>query len=235
MLGPDTPPALTYPRFLSGDTDWALACAAGADAAYLPPETPDVPEDWGTLDPSLLSEVYTGADGRVLTLPDGCASEPYVTTGTTRAESDTDAVDRLRRQGRTLLADDAAQRRAVLSPGAPRLGLDTDAVAGGQVSSARRDGLDAVVDVSVSGSSLLVLPISHDPGWRAEVDGEALETYRVDVNRLAVVVPEGDHEVRVSYRPTAWRPSVVLSLAALLAVALLLVPMGRRPRRKASA
>lgn len=113
VLGPDTPPALTHPRFLSGDTDWALACAASADAAYVPPATPDEPEDWGTLDPSLLSEIYTGADGRVLTLPDGCASVPHVTTETTRAESDTDAVERLRRQARTLFAD-AAQRRAVL-------------------------------------------------------------------------------------------------------------------------
>lgn len=43
------------------------------------------------------------------------------------------------------------------------------------------------------------------PGWTATVDGAPAQLTRADVALMAVWVPEGDHDVVLTFRPTAWR------------------------------
>ncbi|WP_275745071.1 YfhO family protein [Nocardioides sp. YIM 152315] len=232
VLGPGVPPSLSYPRFPTGAVDWPLACRLGTDAALLPPTTPDVAEDWGSLDPERsLTEVYSGPDGRVLSLPEACASTPYVATSIVRKSGDGAAFDALRDQGRrTLRGNQERAWRTVVPAHAPDLDVDEDAT--GEVTTAVRDGLDAVVDVRATGRVLVVLPISHDAGWQATIDGTDAPIRRVDFNRVGVVVGEGEHEVRLSYRPAGWTPGLVLTGLGLLAcVALMAGGLVRGSRR----
>jgi hypothetical protein len=68
--------------------------------------------------------------------------------------------------------------------------------------------------------AILVLSENHYPGWRAYVDGQSVEVMRVDYNLRGVVVPAGNHLVKLVYRPK----SVLLGLAiSLLALTLLLL------------
>ena len=63
--------------------------------------------------------------------------------------------------------------------------------------------------------AILVLSENHYPGWRAYVDGGAVETLRVDYNLRGVVVPAGNHIVSFVYRPKSVLAGLVISLLAL--------------------
>ena len=76
------------------------------------------------------------------------------------------------------------------------------------------------IDVSTraDGPAILVLSENHYPGWRAYLDGRAVETLRVDYNLRGVALPAGQHLVEFAYRPK----SVLIGMAmSLFAIALL--------------
>ncbi|HEX8355273.1 MAG TPA: YfhO family protein, partial [Pyrinomonadaceae bacterium] len=80
--------------------------------------------------------------------------------------------------------------------------------------------------------SLLVLAENHYPGWRAYLDGRAVEVLRVNYALRGVRVPAGEHEVSFRYRPASALAGLAVSL--LTAAALLLwwrrrLPEGRLP------
>jgi hypothetical protein len=82
------------------------------------------------------------------------------------------------------------------------------------------------VDVESAGGGLLVLRRSYHPIYRARAGGELLDTQPVDLVLLGVTVPPGAHRVTVAIdgRPEAIAGAV--SLAVLLAAAVVL--LGRR-------
>jgi hypothetical protein len=69
-------------------------------------------------------------------------------------------------------------------------------------------------------TSILVLSENHYSGWRASVDGRAVETMRVDYNLRGVLLPPGDHQVRFVYHPKSVYLGLMISLftAAVLAL-----------------
>jgi hypothetical protein len=75
----------------------------------------------------------------------------------------------------------------------------------------------------------LFVSIRDDSGWRATVDGAETEIRRGNLAFPVVRVPAGKHDVRLVYRPTAWRVGAVLAAVSLLGAAVLLVAT-RRPR-----
>lgn len=75
----------------------------------------------------------------------------------------------------------------------------------------------------------LFISIRDDSGWRATVDGAETEIRRGNLAFPVVRVPAGKHDVRLVYRPTAWRVGAVLAAVSLLGAAVLLVAT-RRPR-----
>ncbi len=79
--------------------------------------------------------------------------------------------------------------------------------------------------------ALLVLRDSWYPGWRATVDGVRVPIYRANGCFRAVVVPEGDHDVRFIYRP--WL--VYLSGAVSFIAMLLLFGLALAGRRRVGA
>lgn len=61
--------------------------------------------------------------------------------------------------------------------------------------------------------SFLLLKDAYYPGWQAAVNGEPVEVVATNVLFRGVPVPAGESEVIFSYRPTAWRTGLRLSLA----------------------
>jgi uncharacterized membrane protein YfhO len=82
-------------------------------------------------------------------------------------------------------------------------------------------------------AGLLVLADTYYPGWKAEVDGEEVPVERVDYLLRGVPVPAGAHTVVFRYEPLSWTIGWVVSLLALLGLAVALVAGGRRRRATA--
>lgn len=63
--------------------------------------------------------------------------------------------------------------------------------------------------------SILVLADNHYPGWRAYVDGQAVNVIRVDYNLRGVLVTPGTHVITFVYRPKSALIGLILSLLTL--------------------
>ena len=63
---------------------------------------------------------------------------------------------------------------------------------------------------------LLVLSENHYPGWRAYVDGNPVETLRVNYNLRGLTLAAGEHDVEFVYRPKSVMVGFAISLLTLL-------------------
>jgi hypothetical protein len=73
-------------------------------------------------------------------------------------------------------------------------------------------------------------------GWTAEADGRSLDLVRADAVLMAVGVPPGTTTITLSFRSPARQPALVISLTALVGIALAGLGGGRAPgARKARA
>jgi hypothetical protein len=89
------------------------------------------------------------------------------------------------------------------------------------------------VKTSATTPTLLILSENYFPGWRAYVDGRAVETLRVNYNLRGVALEAGDHAVEFLYRPYSVIAGAIISLLTLAGLLLLrLVPPYKRPRPK---
>jgi hypothetical protein len=86
-----------------------------------------------------------------------------------------------------------------------------------------------LIDVEAPGWQLLVVAESHDPGWRAAIDGQPAVVERVNGDFLGCVVVPGRHTVTLTFEPRCLLWGRRLSFAGL-AVALLLATLGLRSR-----
>jgi hypothetical protein len=69
--------------------------------------------------------------------------------------------------------------------------------------------------------SLLVLTDAFFAGWKADLDGEAAQIYRVDYLSRGIRLPAGAHTVTFAYRPASFTAGWIVSLLALVALAAL--------------
>lgn len=96
----------------------------------------------------------------------------------------------------------------------------SNASSAGDVRITRRDPNRIELTVSAKAPSILILSENHYPGWRATVDGAAVETLRVNYNLRGVMLTPGAHRVEFVYRP---KSALVGLLISLLTSAVLLV------------
>lgn len=70
-------------------------------------------------------------------------------------------------------------------------------------------------------TQLLVIGQSFYPGWQAFIDDQKTEVLAANINKQAIMVPEGNHQIRLIYKPNSfiWGARIsLISLAALIAV-----------------
>jgi hypothetical protein len=94
------------------------------------------------------------------------------------------------------------------------LGIEESGPAGGEpLISFAGYGLNEVeLVVSTPVSGYLVLSDVYYPGWRATVDGVPVEVLRADYVFRAVLLPPGEHTVRMTFAPWTWRVGLVVSV-----------------------
>ncbi|HEX8680205.1 MAG TPA: YfhO family protein, partial [Chthoniobacterales bacterium] len=97
----------------------------------------------------------------------------------------------------------------------------------GVIAEARAHGLQltAFEQSMIEGSiqlpekSIVIVQTPFDRGWRASANGQPVPVVKADVGLLGVVLPPGDHRVRLQYRNPWLLPGAALSGVALLLVA----------------
>lgn len=83
-------------------------------------------------------------------------------------------------------------------------------------------GLDELqLSAQLSSPGWLVVSEAFDPGWQATVDGRPASVHRADAAFRALRLDAGPHRVRFTYRPWSARAGAALTLAGVLAAAVL--------------
>ncbi|OGH10404.1 MAG: hypothetical protein A2857_05275 [Candidatus Levybacteria bacterium RIFCSPHIGHO2_01_FULL_36_15] len=68
---------------------------------------------------------------------------------------------------------------------------------------------------------LLILTDVFYPGWEAEINGVNTPIYRSDYAFRSIVVPEGKHKIKFSYRPLSYKLGVNLALFGICGIIIL--------------
>ncbi len=76
------------------------------------------------------------------------------------------------------------------------------------------------IKTSSTSPAILVLSENHYPGWRAYVDGQSVETLRVNYNQRGVLLPAGVHNVEFVYRPKSILLGLIISLLVFIVLLL---------------
>ncbi|HZQ07211.1 MAG TPA: YfhO family protein [Anaerolineae bacterium] len=89
------------------------------------------------------------------------------------------------------------------------------------------------MDVNAPADGLLVVSENFYPGWRATVDGEAVDILRADVTLRAIPIRAGQHHGEMWYDPLSFKVGAGISVITILAcmVALGYFSINRRERR----
>jgi uncharacterized membrane protein YfhO len=81
---------------------------------------------------------------------------------------------------------------------------------------------------------MMIVSQADIPGWRARIDGSPAPIYRAYGMVQGIIVPPGQHEVELEYRPQSFVLGGFVSLGALL-VLVGLCTLALRERREAEA
>jgi hypothetical protein len=82
--------------------------------------------------------------------------------------------------------------------------------------------------------ALLVVAESWYPGWRATIDGKPAQVLRANYLSQGVIVPTGARTVELEYSPDSFRYGQIISLSALILIALLAIWANRKTPEKSS-
>lgn len=81
-----------------------------------------------------------------------------------------------------------------------------------QVSVTQYSAEDMTFAVRSSRDRLLVVSeVFYPPGWTATMDGEETDIHQVNHLLRGIVVPAGDHEIRLAFRPASYRNSTLIT------------------------
>ncbi|PYS36108.1 MAG: hypothetical protein DMG14_25425 [Acidobacteria bacterium] len=79
------------------------------------------------------------------------------------------------------------------------------------------------LQVDSSEPAVIVASQMYYPGWKATIDGSQVPVYPVNFALTGIIVPSGEHYVRVFFQPTSFRIGLVISLVSIGVVCLLVV------------
>jgi hypothetical protein len=192
--------------------------------AATPPFEPTPP--YPALSTPGLTPVYEGPDARVYRI-DGALPRAWVVHAQRVVDDDGAALDAITRPDFDARELAITERRLSGLPTEPRpdgRGPTADAA----IVSYEPERVVARARTAEPG--LVVLPDTYFPGWKAEVDGREVPVERVDYLFRGVRVAAGEHAVELRYEPLSWRVGWIISLIALIGLAVATV-IGFRRRR----
>jgi uncharacterized membrane protein YfhO len=76
--------------------------------------------------------------------------------------------------------------------------------------------LTGTINSAFDGIMLMTVPF--DPGWNVMVDGERVETFAIADCFLAFGIPDGKHEIEMSYVPPKFYAGLTVTLVSLFIV-----------------
>jgi hypothetical protein len=105
---------------------------------------------------------------------------------------------------------DFRKTAVVDTPLSPLLGISPARTEAVNLVSYQPDELS--VKVRSAGTSLLVLSESYYPGWKAWVDSTPADVHRADIAFRGILVPDGDHLVRMQFSPAILPLSLAVTI-----------------------
>ncbi len=91
------------------------------------------------------------------------------------------------------------------------------------------------INTSTDRPAVLVIAENDYPGWRATIDGESASVFTADAALIGIVVPAGDHVVRVDFRPTYLTLSIIVVTVTAVFAALVWFGPTRFPASRSRA
>ncbi len=79
------------------------------------------------------------------------------------------------------------------------------------------------LDINAARGSTCILPMPYDEGWTVTVDGEAVELYEHGSHMMMFDITQGEHTVEMKYFPQGLKEGIFVSVASLLALALVML------------
>ncbi|MCK4547078.1 MAG: YfhO family protein [Candidatus Eisenbacteria sp.] len=98
----------------------------------------------------------------------------------------------------------------------------------GQARQVAREPLRVILDASSEGPGWLRWAETYYPGWRVEVDGAEVRSWRSDLALRAIPVPAGRHRIELRMDPVSTRAGAGLTLFSVML--LVLLGLGCKPR-----
>ncbi len=89
-----------------------------------------------------------------------------------------------------------------------------------------------VASCSNAGDEVIFFSVPYDEGWEIEVDGKPCEPIRANLGFFALVVPEGEHEVRCRYHSASILPGVICTCAGMICAIIYIAISATVKRRK---
>jgi uncharacterized membrane protein YfhO len=71
--------------------------------------------------------------------------------------------------------------------------------------------------------ALAVIPGCFQPGWKAWIDGEKTDVFKVNLSSKGIVVPPGEHEVEMKYFPSSFLYGAIISILSVLIISVFLL------------
>lgn len=90
---------------------------------------------------------------------------------------------------------------------------------------------EVTVNSRVSQNAILVIAQTYFPGWKATVDGNNVEVFPADLALTGLLVPPGDHQVRLFYSPSSFKIGAGLSLTSVVILLVLITFSYKRSQR----
>ncbi len=94
------------------------------------------------------------------------------------------------------------------------------------------DGISAKIDLSAE--NIVFFSISHNDSWKAFVDGEETEVYKVNNGMIGVRVPEGTHEIQLVYTVKGLAAGIVISCLSAAAIIVYIFIFRRKEKKNVS-
>ena len=87
--------------------------------------------------------------------------------------------------------------------------------------------------IKVDTAQMMFFSTPYHEGWSAQIDGESAKVHRINAGLMGIIVPEGQHEIKMEFWPPYLKPTLILTgFFILLYFTLLWITTNAPLRRK---